>query len=377
MSRCIRIRCVALALPTALFAQQTTTLSRPDAEFAEPFTQITTIRELSDGRVLVVDQRDRTVFLIDFKSNQATKVGRNGAGPGEYMVPGRLVALPADTSVLHDPSNSRYLIIKPDGTPGETFRLDEPVAVSLGGRGSVPRGSDSRGRVFFEGPPLSSARGGVPTAFDSVPVMRYDRQSKKLDTLAFVHLEKNNVRVTPGADRGGMSIQVGATAFPHRDDWTALPDGGIAVVRVRDYHVDRYSPTGARASGAPVRFAPVPVTDTEKEAWRAERRALAQSRSAPSSGISAQVPNPEWPPFKPPFEFWSTIANRAGEVWVRRSHKASEAPTYDVFNAAGNIVRRVAIPARSRVVGFGEGVVYVVRRDADDLEYLRRNRVID
>ncbi len=34
-----------------------------------------------------------------------------------------------------------------------------------------------------------------------------------------------------------------------RDEWAAMPDGGVAVVRVHDYHVDRYSAAGKRTSG--------------------------------------------------------------------------------------------------------------------------------
>src|SRR5690242_3721427 len=96
---CIRrIGLVSALLPRiALHAQQPVVLGKPDAEFAEPFTLIRTIRELSDGRVLVVDPRDRIVQLVDFRSGTATKVGRTGAGPGEYGLPDRIIALPGDS----------------------------------------------------------------------------------------------------------------------------------------------------------------------------------------------------------------------------------------------------------------------------------------
>jgi hypothetical protein len=43
-----------------------------------------------------------------------------------------------------------------------------------------------------------------------------------------------------------------------------------------------------------------------------------------------------------------------------------------VFDRTGMLVRKVTLEPRSRVVGFGERTVYVVRTDADDLEYLQR-----
>ncbi len=54
--------CVLLAT-SALSAQQPAakSLGKPDGEFKAPFTDITSIRELRDGRVIVADRRDRIV----------------------------------------------------------------------------------------------------------------------------------------------------------------------------------------------------------------------------------------------------------------------------------------------------------------------------
>lgn len=360
---------VALGLPCVVAAQDPRPLGRPVAEFPEAFTRVSTLRELQDGRVLVVDERESRLALIDFTTGTAKHVGRTGAGPGEYALAGRIVALPGDSSVMHDPRNVRYLLIKPDGTPGETFRLAEPVWFSLGGRGAVPRASDARGYMYFEGPPMTTGRGeGVQRlALDSAPIMRYDRRTTKLDTLAWVQLSKGNVVVTP------TSLTVGAQAFPARDDWVTLADGSIAVVRVRDYHIDRYSATGVRTSGPALTVSPVAVNEAEKQAWRDERLGRAVSRT--TGTIATTIREPEWPVAKPPFEYWHTFARPNGDVWVLRSHKAAEAPVYDVFGASGALSARVALPLRSRLVGFGNGMVYLVRRDDDDLEHLQKYRL--
>jgi hypothetical protein len=85
------------------------TLSRPQAEFAEPFTDVGSIRELSDSRVIVVDARELTVKLIDFRSGTATTIGRSGEGPGEYRWPSRLYPLSGDSTLLHDGSGGRLM----------------------------------------------------------------------------------------------------------------------------------------------------------------------------------------------------------------------------------------------------------------------------
>ena len=56
-----------------LTAQPVTRLTTPDAEFAEPFTRIESVRVLGDGRVLVLDGLELSVQLIDFGQEQRPK----------------------------------------------------------------------------------------------------------------------------------------------------------------------------------------------------------------------------------------------------------------------------------------------------------------
>ena len=155
------------AVSTNAVAQKPLGLTKAEAEFADPFTQISGVRELKDGRVLVADARDKTLQLIDLKSGSATKVGREGQGPGEYSLPFRLMPLPGDSSALYDAGNQRYLTVHPDGQTGNDFRLeaDRPTATSegagggrggRGGRGgmmsiAIPRGVDAKGNVYYQG----------------------------------------------------------------------------------------------------------------------------------------------------------------------------------------------------------------------------------
>src|SRR6185503_16443341 len=98
------VRCIfiGVTIPLLASAQQQVRLTKPDATFAEPFTQIASVRELRDGRVLVLDRRDRTVMAVDFRSGKSTAVGREGTGPGEYVQPGRLFELGPDTTAIYD-----------------------------------------------------------------------------------------------------------------------------------------------------------------------------------------------------------------------------------------------------------------------------------
>ena len=187
------------------------TLTKPDVEYEEPFTQINGIRELRDGRVIVSDVREKTVQLVDLKAGTAQKLGREGSGPGEYALPMRLLALPGDTSVVYDPLNRRFLVIGPDGKPGP-FVSYEPES---GGRlriGTGARYTDARGRLYSAGPNFSIGPNGEPTTADSAPIVRLDRTTRKTDTLAWVGQAARDVGETLVANGGKHT---GSSEVPH------------------------------------------------------------------------------------------------------------------------------------------------------------------
>ena len=363
-------------LPVVAGAQQPLSLQKPAATFPEPFTQIASIRELRDGRVLVLDRRDRIVVIVDFRSGKSATVGREGTGPGEYVQPGRLFQLGSDTTAIYDGPARRFVTVGPDGKTGDAFRFD--LATGSGRqRGGIPKWSDAQGRIFTEG---SVYAVGELRAADSAAITRFARGAQKGDTLAYVYLDKETIQVRdlPG---GGTSVSNGVKAFASRDDWVALADGGVAVVRVTNYHVDWYSPSGARTVGPVVKTDAIPVTDADKAQSNKERLAAMRSATPRNGGTNASAPPPDmvglpeliFPSVKPPFDVGSSLARPNGEVWVLRSRKARDpVAVYDVFTKAGGLIGRVAFPAATRLAGFGNATLYTVRVDDDDLQYLEQ-----
>ena len=188
---------VLLAL--AAVPQQKIALTKPDAEYAEPFTSIRGVRELAGGKVLVSDVQDKIVQLIDLASGQAVKVGREGQGPEEYMLPMGLYGMPDGSVVLQDLGNRRFLTIQADGKIGKTFSPPTPSAqqTPAGGRGTFVlgaglmnvRGADARGNLYFQG--MGIPADGSSAAADSVPLMTWDRVSPKVDTVAWLQIPAN------------------------------------------------------------------------------------------------------------------------------------------------------------------------------------------
>lgn len=382
---------------------QSRQLGKAEAEFADPFTAINAVRELKDGRVLVVDSRDKVVQLVDLKTGSATKVGREGQGPGEYSLPMAIVALPGDSSGIYDPLNQRYLIVGPDGKPAGFFSSRpedddsrDAAAGRPGGGGpgrmmgginlSPPRGSDRSGNIYVAGPPMRFGPDG-PVPLDSVPMQRFDRTKKTLQIVGYIKVPKGNTQVSGSAGR--MNVRVGgANPFAARDDWAVAADGRIAVIHADDYHVEWIAPNGQRTAGPATSYSKTKLTNAHKKWWHetARRRGggliianengkMSASTAPPPSGPPEE--RDDWPEYLPPF-----LGNGAvqvapnGQLWVLQATASDDVqPTYDIFDASGKLAARVQLAKRSRVVGFGTNTIYVVRSDEDDLQYLQRYRV--
>ncbi|HET6680105.1 MAG TPA: hypothetical protein VFG84_02825, partial [Gemmatimonadaceae bacterium] len=91
---------------------------RGETELADGFTEITHIRELSDGRVLVLDQRESRIALADFMAGTVVQVGRDGDGPGENRSPVLIVPLRGDTTLAWDFIGARTSLFAPSANGG-------------------------------------------------------------------------------------------------------------------------------------------------------------------------------------------------------------------------------------------------------------------
>lgn len=375
-----------LAAPLAAQPVQRT-LAAPEARLDEPFTSITGLRELRDGRVIVADASERTLQLFDLRSGAARAIGREGSGPGEWRVPSRLHALPGDSTLMEDFANRRYLVIGPNGVPGETFRIADGSPAAFGSFVGV----DAQGRLIFERavPPADAGPRAAATGVSLV--LRYDRRTARTDTIA-------RLATVVGEQSGAMALPGGLvrtfTNLPlaPRDALAVTADGQVAIVRHDPYRLELLTADGRPRQGPPASAARIRVTQAEREAFaRSQVRPGSIVVSGPASAAAPRpsaadidaaamqsLTNPDmtWPEFKPPFVRLGVLGAPDGRVWVLRSSAHDDpVPVFDVFDAAGRVVERIAIPARTRLVGFGAGSVYLARSDADDLQYLERYRL--
>ena len=353
-------------------------LGEAAGRFNQPFTHLSGIRELADGRVIVADPQEKKVILLDSSWTGAEPVGRQGQGPGEYSFPASLLPFPGDSTLIFDLFNNRFLLLDPNGATARTVAVPQVM-----GFGMAPRG-DGLGNVFLRANPLPSPgqmQRGMP---ESAPILRWNLASGKVDTVASVRLPQ--VEGGGSADGGFVFMM---QPMPAADEWSVTSDGWIGIARVLPYSAEWVKPSGETVRGTAISYDPVPVTEDDKTEWQRQMSegGGGEAVSIPLGGgggdpppvpdeIPPGLPELKWPTHKPPFLERSVIAGPGRRLWIRRTGRAGgQTAFYDVVDSTGSLVERVSLPAGSRIMGFGPASIYVARTDSDGLQWLERYRL--
>ena len=357
-------------------------LPKPSKEIEEPFSLISGAIEIKPGKVLAVDATEATVDFVDFATGSRKSLGRQGSGPGEYRMPAGIMRLNGDSLWLFDAMQQRIVVFNPDLTPGTTMPMlvfDQSTMTAL----TAPFLGDRSGQVYASAMVIDAGRSGNQMQMklpDSVGVVRVDPRGKAGRTeLARVRFP---VSGKPDIKQNGTALKM-TMAYPGliaSDPWTVFPDGRIAIVRGNNYTVEFIAPDGKKTS-ARIAYDLIKVTAADQKAEMDEaRRAMAEQGKAMQKMMPANVtmdfeltPPAEWPANYPPVAALSAIAAVDGRLWVKRATPFRLGrEQWDVIDTAGKLVARWRLPAKTTLVAVGQGVVYTVRTDEDDLRYLQR-----
>lgn len=362
---------VALAAITPHQAAAQRRLGPPTATHDHAFTGIDGVRELRDGRVIVLDARDRSIHVINFQTKARKTLGRLGDGPGEFRLPQALLPIGGDTTLVEDMARSgKLLVITPAGTIGGFVSTEDS---KFGTRTFVVNAVDALGR-FYEN---NYGR-------DSNTIIRWDRTRGRRETIARLSMKMVSPLIRPspssgGAPRGGAERSGGdPPPFYTVTQWAVSADGHVAIVTPEPYRVTIVSPRGARVQGPPVPFVPAPVGAAEKADYRAERQQSVPALIGTKAGTTASYVTvdytepAEWPSRLPAFLPKAVSYASNGTLWVKRATGSGAPALYDVFDNAGKRIYQVELPRRTKVVGFGAGTLYLARVDDDDLHQLQR-----
>ena len=346
----------------------------------ESFSRIVAVRELSDGRVLVLDAGEHRLIFGDLQQHRVAPVGRAGSGPSEYRLPRALLAFRGDSSILTEPARlTSVQIIAPDGNI---------LSVTPGGRAVVPAridffrtAADTNGNLYAQVVRKATTAGRNPIDQDSALIERINLRSGRRDTVAVISrksvLPEGEVQVSmrPTAEQ---PFRASVPPFATRDLWTVLPDGRVVVASALPYRVQVIHASRTSIASSPVAFKPVSVDEAHKEGWRAEKRRPTAITVFDAAGVRGQervLPTEEpeiWPLTLPPFLDQPLRVGADGTIWIERTVPSNSSGTVDIFDEAGKRVSQLRLPKGRRLAGIGRRTVYLVRFDENDLQYLER-----
>jgi hypothetical protein len=249
---------------------------------SEKLGAVSTIRHLSDGRLLVNDIVGRRVLLFDSTLKTFTVVADTTSATGNAYGgrAGGLIAYRGDSTLFVDPASLSMLVIDPDGKIARVMSTPRANDASflIGGPFGTP-GFDSEGRLVYRAPPRFNFAGGPrgaaggtrmeftpPVIPDSAALVRVDLATRKLDTLAFFKTPKVQMNISRSAD-GRITVLPTINPLPVIDDWGILPDGTVAMVRGKDYHIDWITPEKTVTSTAKIPFDWERLSDEAKVAY--------------------------------------------------------------------------------------------------------------
>jgi len=328
------------------------------------FGRIQALAATRAGSFFVFDASDTQIRRYNAQGVFLGKVGRSGAGPGEYRYASAMATHGDSLLLVYDPSNARISIFDTSGTYRQqlsfsrfTLSGDKAVVLDRSGRLAV-RMSKSGGLV--EGPDFQS----------QYLWMRLD--GTVLDS----------VSLPSPAIEGGMGYVLMTSDgprynFPIETVFALLPDRSLVSGRTSAYKISIAPPNGPSVLVERA-VPPIRIAGAERDEWEAWNRYFS---SRPQS------PPPRPLPQNKPY-FRDLLADDIGRLWVHRYSEATkrsipprpagdarplltirERNTYDVFSPRGKELGTVELAPHTILIAIRGDRIYV-RREAEGGEYI-------
>jgi hypothetical protein len=375
---------LAIATPNVARSQQTVPPVHPVgaivAKTTVPIGRLAGIHPLSTGRVVVNDAGGRggtgRVLLFDSTLTMFTVLlDTSGVAAQKYPTGrgGIVVPYHADSTVFFDATAIAFVFFDPQG---RIARLSAPpYPPDAGFLMNLHERFDPAGRLVYPESPVPSA-----TRRDSEPVVRATRGAVP-ETLTYIRVPGPPGR-EPFVTKEGMTIQRPVIdPFPVVDGGAILPDGGLAILRGQDYHIDWFGADGQRSTSPKIPFQWHRLSDSDKVAIVDSVKGFNESHprnfgvpgpdgqrvtvTAPAGVISAD----SLADYRPAFQGAPMLADADGNVWILPTPEIpvspNPGPVYDVVNHAGKLIDRVQLSPGFGIEGFSPGYVFMsIREDS-------------
>lgn len=402
--------CVGARLPTQE-PIPVRTLATPVAVSTDTLGRRVTVRPLSDGRVLVNDIQNVRLRLYDRTLTSSSTVLDSAAlvNGATHTVPSvHLIPMPGDSTLYVDYASRSLLLFGPAGTLAHVTALPRPadaITLATGTSYGTPA-LDARGRLIYQGVLPRTQKDGammqlleinatvdLPVASDSSPIVRADFDARTVDTLATIKIVQGERRVRLARDGRGNFIRTTVyNPMDVGDAWAVLPNGTLAILRGRDYHIDWIDPDGTRRSSPRMPFDWKRLSDEEKQRKVDSLKPILDlqtssqrpGRVATETGFRqltnvAEVLRPEeLPDYEPAIAPGAMKADLDGNLWIvpRTALPGSDGGLrYDVVDLTGKLVERVRVPKGRAIAAFEPGGTIILTNTQNGVTTIERARL--
>lgn len=370
-----------VALPTAdrilpVQSQPLYSIGGADAPEWATFSGVTAAGFDGQGRLHILDGRNRRVVVVDEGGRLVRQFGRRGNGPGEFQAARAMAVFPDGRVAVLDVLRRRVAIFQPDGSliTEEPSDLGEGTLRTIAASG--PRGLVGDIRVYIRnGQPMDRSGGSV---LSDRPVQRF-----RLGTEWRPEVQhRARLRVSPTNEQGLALL----TAYMHEFGLTTLPDGRLVVSDTGAYLLTVVDTVGVvqRVLRRPLPDRPVTAADRSREKDR--RLADLAAGKMPTSTVSFGGSRPsreelerrarrtiEAMAFPASFPHVASLAaDPDGRIWVERVGEPGQPGPIDLLTPDGGYVGTLAPDEPGMPVAVGPGgLAAYVDLDEDNVPTVR------
>ena len=346
-----------------------TPIKPPNATLDAEFSLAGSVRELSDGRVIIADEKENRLVVTDTAFSTVPGIGHRGDGPAEFHAVARIWPIGSDSSLINDQNVHRWTLLSGAQTVA-TVPPDDPAMRAFTSGFGLVTGAGGGGILVGW-----IARRESRSMSDSLLLIRVDRATGRADTLTRLYIgPEDGSGADAGGGRGSGKRQY-VVSIQGIDEAVAFADGWVAVARADPYRVDWCAPRSRCTPGS--RLEPtVPMTTARKRAYLAMANKTGRwpHTTDPAETIG-------WPAFVPPYEAPAVGYGASaltplpdGSLLIARMPTAEDLRIrYDIVTREGVIARRVVLPVAQRIIGVGAHSAYVVTTAEDGIQHLSRH----
>jgi hypothetical protein len=313
-------------------------------------TNITSLDADSRGRVYVADMFQPSVLVLSPQGRVFRRIGRRGAGPGEFRSVRDVQVLPGDSLLVYDPQLARVSVFAPDS-------LNPAYVMNLANR----------------------LRGIPPFHLWRVPVTGGDYLAMFQARFAFgpnnVLEPRRDSLVLLGPDGASRALIASFTAAPFlvaRTSVTPHPFGRRAIARLDSRGrtlftsadslvVTVYSPSGERQGSFGYRYQSPPVTPDDV------RRALEtmgdQGKRMFENVLADSLPA-RWPAVA------DLRVDDRDRIWINLPGPVDQPVEWAVFSPSGRYRRSVFLPPRTVLHAIRSGRAFTDRTDSTGVPHV-------